>query len=473
MNYVTCTLFSLCCTGICLGQSEKYPEERWNLVIDHLESQKDLSGIFMIGQGEKIKVNRGFGFADRNAQVPYSDQTLYTIGSITKPFTATAILLLMEQGKLKPEDPVNIFFDQVPKDKQDITLHQLLTHSSGLPGAIGDDYEPISTLEFQRRAWDQTLLFKPGEGYEYSNVGYSLLGMIVEKITGDSYSRFLEKYVFNPAGMKTAGYKNPDADYRFLAHGYNPDGSDWGTSHDKTWNGNEPFWNLKANGGLLMSAQDMYQWYLALRNHVILTPASLQLQTTPYVDEGEGSYYGYGYAVDKMGDCVQHNGGNRIFKADFRWFPNDDIFFFSATNDANVRLFRLNDEIIRILRTGEVPETDSWIVIPQDQFPGDPNQFATQAFIGLLQQYSEENAKAFIPVYCSAGIIERNGMTRLCELFHMLHQDTEGQPLGALYSSEEKIMLVMPAKERNAKMKIILSFSDHKIDRISAELEGL
>ena len=449
------------------------PEARWKLVRQYLDQQKDLSAILMLGSGGNIKINQGFGYADRAQLVPYSDQTLMTIGSITKPFTATAILVLMDQGKLSVHDPISLYFDNISSDKKDITLHQLLTHSAGLPGAIGDDYEAISTLDFQKRVWEQTLLFQPGEGYEYSNVGYTLLGMIVEKVSGLSYSTFLEENIFKPAGMMTAGYYNLKADYSNLAHGYLPDGSDWGTSHTKNWNGKEPYWNLKANGGILMSATDMYQWYLALRHNIVLTPALLKMQTTPYVDEGGGSFYGYGYALDMQGNCVQHNGSNRIFKADFRWLPKTDMFLFSATNDANVRLFRLNDEIVRILETGALPEINTWEPIPIDIFPADENQYTAQAFIDIIQSYSIEKADVFIPEYCTAGMIERNGKEKLYNLLNMLHGNIQPDTIESVSKSGEKVQVVMKAKEENARLKITLSMVNHKIDMLEAAMEGI
>jgi CubicO group peptidase (beta-lactamase class C family) len=454
------------------SQQDLIPEKNWQLVQEYLNRQQDLSGIVMMGAQGKIKVNHGAGFADRTKKLPYTDATLSTIGSITKPMTATSILLLSAQGKLRVSDKISAYFKNIPADKQGITIHQLLTHSAGMPGAIGDDYEELNAENFQARAWEKPLLFTPGTGYEYSNVGYSLLGMIIEQASGQSYSEFLQEHLFKPAGMKTAGYKNPAADYRLLCHGYNPDGSDWGTSHDRAWNHHEPYWNLKANGGIIMSAMDMYHWYLALRANTILNPGLLKLQTTPYVDEGGGSYYGYGYAVDQQGECVQHNGSNGIFKADFRWFPNSDYFLYSATNDANFRLFRLNDEIIQILKTGELPEQDNWKEIPASTFPADSNQYTADAFIQLIKSYTIEKADVFIAEHISSAMLERNGKDRLHELFSMLHGDINPDSAFRAYSSGQKVLISMSTRDNNAILKLILSMTEHQLDRLSAEIEG-
>ncbi len=452
------------------SQTDLITPDRIKLVETFLNDQEDLSGIFMVGSGDQVMMTKGYGFADRSSKTPYSDQTLFTIGSITKPFTATAILLLMEDAKLAITQPITTYFENVPEDKKMITIHQLLTHSSGLPGAIGDDYESINAETFRERLWKESLAFTPGTGYEYSNTGYSLLGMIVEQVSGLSYNDFLSSRIFSKAGMKTAGYTNPNADYSKLAHGYLADGIDSGTSKAKNWNGNEPYWHLKSNGGLLMSAQDMFQWYQVLRGKKILRPETLKLQITPHVDEGGGSFYGYGYAVN--GQSVEHNGGNRIFKADFRWFPSDDFFFFSATNDANVRLFRLNDEVLQILKTGKLPVTHSWSELNPDQLATNPGIEVITSFRQLLKDFSVASANTFIDTYCSPGIIERNGREKLIQVFEMVSNDSQHSEVDKILTPGDHIQLHYPMQNKHDKLKITLGLVNLKLDSMNADIAG-
>ena len=464
-----CLLFVL---GKILAQSNSIPPDRWLMVDQYLSQQKEASGFFMVGSEGKILLEKGLGYANREMKIPFDHNTLYSIGSITKPFTATAILLLMERGLIDPKDSITKYFKEVPDDKQGITLHQLLTHSAGLSGAIGDDYEIIRAEDFQKQVWDTPLLFAPGQGYSYSNVGYSLLGMIIEKVSGENYSDFLEKNIFNPARMITAGYNNTNADYLKLAHGYYQDGGDWGTAKDKKWDGNEPSWNLKANGGILMSASDMYQWYLALRNSIVLKPETLKLQITPHVKEGEmDSYYGYGYAVSQDGEVVEHNGGNRVFKADFRWYPKSDLFLISVSNDANVRLFMMNDQIIDILRTGRLPDIMSWENFPLDKFPANPMQETAKKFIDLLQHYSDESRDKFMKEYLTPDIQERNTPEHLREVFEMLSRDIGQLPLEKVETADQALQLTIPGQDARARLKIKLIFEENKIDRIGAEMD--
>lgn len=454
-------------------QLNSIPEDRLQLVQQFLAGQKEASGFFMLASHDSIIMTKGVGYADRKTKTEFTDKTLYSIGSITKPFTATAMMLLYERGKIRFDDPITKYFTGVPEDKKGITLHHLLTHSSGLPGAIGDDYVAITTEEFQKLVWNTPLEFKPGEGYAYSNVGYSLLGMIIEKISGESYDTFLQKNIFKPAGMETAGYTNPNADYSQLAQGYFPDGRDWGNMKDKTWNGTEPYWHLKANGGILMSAQDLFHWYLALRNNKVLKPESLKLQTTPYVKEGDDdSYYSYGYAVSQDGSVVQHNGGNRIFKADFRWFPKADFVLISVSNDANTRLFMLNDQIMDILMTGQLPEVITWQNFPVEKFPDGEMQVVGKKFVDLIQHYTTVDRDKFISQYLSEGIKERNDNERLNTLFEMLSQDIGQGSIQKVEVSGKGIQITLPAHDAGARLRLKLFFQDDKIDRIGAEMEG-
>jgi CubicO group peptidase (beta-lactamase class C family) len=448
-------------------------QDRWQLIDSHLASQQNLSGYFIMGSGGEISLRKAIGLANRAEEIPFSDKTLYSIGSITKSITATAILVLEERGKLKTTDLITKYYEAVPADKQSITIHHLLTHSAGFGGALGDDYEVINTADFTERAFRTPLHFTPGNDYMYSNVGYSLLGIIIEKLSGESYDAFIQKNIFAPAGMKTAGYTNPNVDYMHIAHGYLPDGSDWGTARDKTWNGSEPYWHLKANGGILVSADDMYRFYLALRNNTILSKASLAKQVMAHVKEGEDdSYYGYGFAVSKNGEVVQHNGSNRIFKADFRWFPKEDKFLFAVTNDANVRLFRLNDELIDIMRTGQIPAQFAYEPVSLATFPNGQPQETAATLTALLKEYTDAKADAFIRAHCTEGIINRNGIPKLKEVFTRLSGDIGSGALQAVNRNADSIQLIFPATEPGANLKISLVMHENKIDRLTAEMEG-
>ena len=145
------------------------------------------SGSVLVARDGEIVLHAGYGKADRDAGVPVTPETVFDIGSITKQFTAAAILALEEEGKLRVEDPISRFFDEVPADKRAITVHLLLTHSSGLRGGFGGDYQRMPRDSLVRLVLDSELLWAPGTRFRYSNEGYSLLGAIVEQLSGRSY----------------------------------------------------------------------------------------------------------------------------------------------------------------------------------------------------------------------------------------------------------------------------------------------
>src|SRR5262249_27224274 len=154
---------------------------------------------------------------------------LFSIGSITKQFTAAAILKLQMQGKLSVRDPIAKYLPNVPQDKSAITLHHLLTHSAGLESGFGPgDFEAVTRDEIIKRALASKLRSAPGKQYHYSNAGYSLLGAIVEIVSGGGYEAFLHEHLFKPAGMAQTGYRLPKWSSERLAQGYGRGGQRWG-----------------------------------------------------------------------------------------------------------------------------------------------------------------------------------------------------------------------------------------------------
>lgn len=294
------------------------------------------AGVLLIAVGDEILLEGGYGLANREAETPWSSRTISTVGSITKQFTATAILQLEERGLLSTDDLISKYFDSVPEDKAGITLHHLLTHSSGIVDLEGyGDFDALSREGFVALAMKAPLAFEPGTGYEYSNAGYSLLGMIIEQLTEKSYEEYIQQNLFLAAGMRETGYLLPDWDEERLAIGYR--GAErWGTVLERPMAEDGPYWVLRANGGIHSTAMDMRHWAQALLSHRVLDPESRGKLWTGYVDEGGGdSFYGYGWVLrDGPGGepLVMHNGGNTIFFADLVILPEHEAAIFLMTN---------------------------------------------------------------------------------------------------------------------------------------------
>ena len=302
--------------------------------LDRLE-KLGLAGVVLIAVNGDPILAEGYGLADRQLGVRWSPATVSTIGSITKQFTGAAILLLEEEGRLSVQDPITKYFDDVPADKRSITLHHLLTHSSGIVDLAGlDDWDPVGREEFVRRAMDQPLEFLPGEGYEYSNAGYSLLGAIIEQLTGDSYERFVRDRLFAPNGMYETGYVLPAWGDGRMAQGYSK-GERWGTVLGRPLDDDGPYWVLRANGGIHSTAYDMLRWAQALIDGRVLSPQSMAKYWAPHVSEGGDTHYGYGWVIMTVADdrkVVTHNGGNGIFFADMAIVPDAGLVVFLQTN---------------------------------------------------------------------------------------------------------------------------------------------
>ena len=298
----------------------------------------ETSGTVVAARAGEIAHCKGFGLAHRAAKVAAGCDTAYDIMSMTKQFTAAAILKLEMMGELRVSDPMSKFVGPVPDDKRAITLHHLLTHTSGLTDQLGGDYEALSREEMLDGALESELRSVPGSEYSYSNLGYSILAAIVEKASGTSYERFLTSHLFEPAGMRQTGYVLPEWKPDRVAVEYDKNGEPKGRPFDHPWAEDGPYWNLRGNGGLLSTARDMFRWHAALEGDEVLSESAKDKMFEPHVPEEEGgdSYYGYGWVVSPTdeGRIVWHDGGNGWSLGVMARFPDQDAMVFWVSNHA-------------------------------------------------------------------------------------------------------------------------------------------
>lgn len=281
-------------------------------------------------------VCRGWGEADREAGVPAGCDTVYDVMSMTKQFTAAAVLKLHTQGRLRVGDPIVRYFPQAPADKRHITVEQLLTHTSGLVASLGGDDERVSRADLVAEAFATALRSEPGATYHYSNTGYSLLAAIVEVASGTDYESYLAEHLFRPAGMTRTGYVLPDWQQRSIAVEYDASGEPLGRPVDRPWAEDGPYWNLRGNGGLLSTAGDLYRWHRALEEHVVLDEAATRRLFEPRVREEPGgdTFYGYGWVLQQVGGLgvAWHNGGNGRSYGEIARGTDRDGFVFWVAN---------------------------------------------------------------------------------------------------------------------------------------------
>lgn len=304
------------------------------------------SGTILVAKGGEVILNKGYGFANKEQNIKNTPQTVFTVGSVTKQFTATAILKLVEFNALKVTDPLAKFFKNLPNDKKEITIHQLLTHTAGMIDVIGQgDFDYIPREEFFKRLFETKLIHEPGSKYAYSNAGYSILARVIELVSGQDYEPFLNQHLFKPAGMLQTGYFMPQWNNNLIATGYARNVMNMGSVIERFKKQGKVTWTLKGNGGINSTTEDMFKWYKALKSNTILSKSQLETLTTAYIleYEGQSSYYAYGWAIynsDRDTKIISHNGGNRIFFHDFIWLPEEDvvIIFFTNASSREVEL---------------------------------------------------------------------------------------------------------------------------------------
>lgn len=300
---------------------------------------RGFSGSVLVRYKGDILLDEAAGFADREFAVPYSTDTISLMGSITKQYTGALILSLQEDGILSVDDTLAKHFDNVPLDKASISIHQLLTHSAGFPAALGADPQPISRDEYLELAWATPLQFEPGNEFRYSNTGYSIAAALAEKITGMSYEAALNERIFSPASITDTGYIIPDWSDRVFAKGYSKSNAIDVDVIRFTWQAEDgPYWNLRGNGGLLTTTNDLLKWHDALAGESVLTASSIDaLQGRHVKTNKSGQDYGYGwFTMDTpVGTLHLHNGSNGHHYASMRRFDDEDLVIVMLANEVN------------------------------------------------------------------------------------------------------------------------------------------
>jgi CubicO group peptidase (beta-lactamase class C family) len=307
--------------------------------LDTLE-QTGFSGAVLVEHRGKEVISQGYGYREVRHRRRNSPQTVFDIGSITKQFTAAAILKLEMEGRLSTDDTLSLFFDNVPGDKSKITIHHLLRHSSGLQSVVGGDYDRITEARFVDTVMKSPLKFASGTAFSYSNIGYSLLAIIIEKISGMSYETYLYENLWRPARMEMTGYRRPDFREDLIATGYDNDDRIWGKPTEKAWDSDGPYWHLKGNGGILSTTEDLFKWTQALSTDSILSANAKGKMYHPRLRDAEdsSSYYAYGWDVrrtDRNTMVLWHNGTNGIFYADLYRYVDEGTTIIVLTNKSN------------------------------------------------------------------------------------------------------------------------------------------
>ncbi|HEY7417011.1 MAG TPA: serine hydrolase domain-containing protein [Ktedonobacteraceae bacterium] len=322
-----------------------------NAYLSHLAASGDLTGSVLVARGDTVLLSKGYGLADEERQIPNTPQTRFRIGSNTKQFTAMAILILQEQRKLHVQDHLCLYITECPQDWQPITLHHLLTHTSGIEDYINSpEFPPLigtpaTPEELVARFKDKPLLFPPGTRWSYSNSGYTLLGYIIEKVSGESYAQFLAEHIFGPLQMHDTGYDTNDPQPPAHATGYL-------SEHNK------PVYldmsEFYAAGALYSTVEDLYKWDQALLTHQLVSQQTMDAMFKVYIpcpdggcalssDEGYG--YGWFIASESNHRLVYHWGRIDGFRTSNGFYPEDHVIVVLLSNLETTDVWGISDHL--------------------------------------------------------------------------------------------------------------------------------
>ncbi|HWZ98881.1 MAG TPA: serine hydrolase [Candidatus Dormibacteraeota bacterium] len=287
--------------------------ERFHQVVQPYADAQMFMGSVLVAKNGKILFSKSYGMADLEWGVPDSSTTRFNIASMTKQFTAASILLLEERGKLRTDDLVKKFIPDAPPAWDKITIYHLLTHTSGISNSAAT-YEPGPPEKLVLH--DAPLNSQPGEKWEYTNLGYIVLGYLVEKISGETYEEFVQENIFKPLAMKDSGLISFVTVIPRRATGYWP-----GNSGIENADRPDPRYGFSA-GALYSSTEDLLRWEEGIFGGKLLTPASLRKMTTPFKSD-----YGCGLYVHRVSGhlVIEHDGNNIGFNADMAYYPEEKL----------------------------------------------------------------------------------------------------------------------------------------------------
>lgn len=370
-------------------------------VDEYVESQlkkQQIPGMSIaILKDNKIVKIKGYGFSNLEHQVPAKPETIYQSGSVGKQFTATAVMMLVEEGKIHLDDLVSKYFPNSPDIWKKITVRHLLTHTSGIPDYTAKD------VDFRKDYTEDDLLkilmklpleFQPGEKWNYSNSGYMLLGFLIHKASGKFYGDLLEERVFGPLGMTTAQVISESDIVPNRAAGYELKN---GKIKNQDWV--SPSLNTTADGALYLTALDMSHWAEGLNGSRLLKPESFKQMWTPVkLNNGTSYPYGFGWRVgyQRGHHVIEHSGHWQGFSTGICRYPDFGLTVIALANLADLGSLTIAEEIAGI----HEPQLQTPHSLKNSKSPGDP-KLAEELKQMLIDVAQQKTSKTLMPAYQS------------------------------------------------------------------------
>jgi CubicO group peptidase (beta-lactamase class C family) len=305
-----------------------------DFIVDSIMQKQKIVGLSLaVIKNGKVKWNKGYGLANVELNQSVKKESVIRISSISKQFFCTAIMKLMEEGKLSIEDSIHKFFPDAPDSWKPIQIKYLMSHSSGLqresPGY--DNFKLKSDLEIIKAAYPLALDFKTGEKYQYCNLGYYILAEIISQVSGINWGQYIQENILEPAGMKNTYVTDF---YKIIPNRVNG----YMYQKDALINATSLF-AIRPSGGFLSTSTDMIKWDKVLREkNIILKKENWEKLWEPFIKMSDNpnskSYYGFGWitGVYKEHKTIGHDGANIGFRSSYVRYPDDDLSILVLTN---------------------------------------------------------------------------------------------------------------------------------------------
>lgn len=326
------------------GQSRERLAAEFDRIISAGFKAGEPGGVVLVTRKGEVVYRKAFGMANVELDVPMREEMVFNIGSVTKQFTAVAVLQLAEQGKLSLGDEITKYLPDYPVNGQRITVENLLTHTAGIPGpapeamtSLQGRKDLVALQEIINTFKSRPLDFAPGTRWSYSNDGYMLLGAIIEKVSGLTYPAYLEKNIFKPAGMTHTLFGDDQLLVKNRAASYI-----YSRAESRFLNAiNDKLETAYSAGAIQSTAEDLFKWNQALESHRLITKASLAKARAEYkLPGGRGTHYGYGWFIGNMqgSPLVEHGGNMGGFMSHAIYLPREDVFVVVLYNFRDARL---------------------------------------------------------------------------------------------------------------------------------------
>jgi CubicO group peptidase (beta-lactamase class C family) len=416
---------------------------------EYLEAQarvQQFGGAVLVARGGEVLFSKAYGPANAEWSVANTPETKFRLGSITKQFTATAILRLQEQKKLNVQDPICTYLSPCPDTWKPVTIHHLLTHTSGIPSYTGSpEYGktmmvPKTVEDMVAGFRDKPLEFQPGDQFKYNNSGYFLLGVVIEKVSGKKYEDVLRDEIFTPLGMADSGYDWSEPLLTKRASGYSR--RDTGLVNAKFLDMQQPY----SAGSLYSTVGDLLKWDQALYTERVLPKAALDAMFTPFKGD-----YAYGWGITPAGKAgsgklqIGHGGGINGFSTMFTRVPEDRLAVIVLSNVENVNAGGIARDIVSLVygKPYQVPVERTAVTVKPEALAAyvgkyqlsptfiltvtleDGNLMTQATGQGKLQVYAESETKFFLKVVDAQLTFARDESGKVTHV--TLHQNGRDQ----------------------------------------------